>query len=355
MSNEASLRIGLIAPPWVTVPPVGYGGSELMIDQLARALAARGHEVTLFATGDSTCPVKVDSVVDVAPGVHVGGSLVEMRQVIEGYRAFEGFDIVHDHTTIGPVYASSEIAGPVLTTNHNLFAEPYLSVYRSQTRRIPVVAVSYAHARSAAAVSIDTAGVIHHGIDLDDYPFGEDADDYALVLGRMSPDKGIAEAIAIARAAGIELRIGAKMTDAMEVAYFESAVRPHLGSDCVYLGELNQHDKREQLVRARCLLNPITWNEPFGLAMIEALACGTPVVARRRGAVPEIIASRTVGRTGERDGDLVACIEDVGAIDRRECRAHVEANFSADKMAKAHLDLYRRIIGTAGSSVVGPR
>ena len=355
MNDEATLKIGLIAPPWVSVPPVGYGGSELMIDQLARALSAKGHEVTLFATGDSTCPVKVESVVDVAPGVHVGSSLVEMRQVIEGYRAFAGFDIVHDHTTIGPVYARSEIAGPIVTTNHNLFVEPYLSVYRSQPNQIPVVAVSHAHARSAAEVSIETVGVIHHGIDLDDYPFGEDADDFALVLGRMSPDKGIAEAITIARAAGIELRIGAKMADAMEVAYFDSAVRPHLGDDCVYLGELNQREKREQLVRARCLLNPITWNEPFGLAMIEAMACGTPVIARQRGAVPEIIGSRDVGLTGESDADLVACFARIGAIDRSTCRSHVGAHFSADQMADAHLDLYRKIIREAKSPVVSPR
>ena len=355
MSGDGPLKIGLIAPPWVTVPPAGYGGSELMIDQLARALSAKGHEITLFATGDSICPVKVESVIDVAPGVHVGGSSVEMRQVMEGYRAFDGFDIVHDHTTIGPWYAKSEIVGPVLTTNHNLFIEPYLSVYRSLASQIPVVAVSNSHARSAAVASITTAGVIHHGIDLDDYPFGEEPDDYALVLGRMSPDKGIAEAIVIARAAGIELRIGAKMTDAMEVAYFESAVRPHLGPDCVYLGEFNQREKREQLVRARCLLNPITWNEPFGLAMIEALACGTPVIARARGAVPEILGSQKVGLIGDSDEDLVASFDAIGVIDRSDCRAHVNEHFSAEKMAEAHLALYRETVSAAKSPVITHR
>ena len=323
-----------------------------MIDQLARALLAEGHQVTLFATGDSTCPARVESVIDVAPGVHVGGSSVEMRQVIEGYRAFKGFDIVHDHTAIGPWYAKSEIVGPVLTTNHNLFIEPFLSVYRSLADQIPVVAVSNSHARSAAAASITTAGVIHHGIDIDDYPFGEEPDDFALVLGRMSPDKGIGEAIAIARAAGIELHIAAKMTDASEVAYFESAVRPHLGSDCVYLGELNQREKREELTRARCLLNPVTWDEPFGLAMIEALACGTPVIARSRGAVPEILSSQKVGLTGESNEDLVACFDAIGAIERSDCRSHVREQFSAKKMADAYLMLYSDTINGAKSPVV---
>ena len=353
MSDGDPLRIGIIAPPWVAVPPNRYGGTEVVIDQLARALVALGHSVSLFATGESTCPVERFWVIETAPGVHVGGAAVEMRQAIAAYRAFEGLDIVHDHTSVGPLYASLAIDGPVVTTNHNRFEEPFNSIYRALSHRIPVIAISRDHA--ASAVDAHPVAVIHHGVDPADFPFNAHPQDYALFLGRISPDKGIVEAIHIARAARVPLVIGAKMSDADEISYFHEQVEPHLDDRCRYLGEVDRSEKLRLLSGARFLLNPIMWDEPFGMAMIEALACGTPVVARRRGGAAEIVKEGISGLLGDTDDDLVAAIGQVGKISRESCRAYLEEHFSAERMAEQHLELYRRVIADAGGCPVSLR
>lgn len=346
---DAPLRIGLIAPPWVPVPPPRYGGVEVAIDQLARGLASEGHEVVLFATKDSTCPVEVRSVIDVAPGVHVGGAAVEASHVLAAYESFDGFDVVHDHTTIGPWFAAALTSGPVVATNHNRFVEPFVSIYRTLCRPLPLVALSAHHARTSP---IPVAAVIGHGLDVDSMPFGETSEDYALFLGRMSPDKGVAEAVAIARSADVPLVIAAKMSSDDEHEYFREVVEPQLGERCRYVGEVDQDLKLRLLSRARCLLNPVTWEEPFGIVMIESLACGTPVIVRRRGAAGEIVTDGRTGFVRESDAELGEALLAVQALSRSACRQEVAQRFSAKSVAARHLELYRGAIAASDGSPV---
>lgn len=273
-----------------------------------------------------------------------------MRQVIMAYAAFEGLDIVHDHTTIGPVFAAKSVQGPVVTTNHNPFIEPFTTIYREVHGRIPIIAISKHHAETAGSIVPDV--VIHHGLNLDDYPSIEHGDDFALFLGRVSPDKGIVEAIRIAHATGTPLMIAAKMTSASEVDYFRAEVEPLLGEQCQYLGEIDQATKLDLLSRARCLLNPINWDEPFGMAMLESLACGTPVIARRRGSAPEIIEDGRSGFLADTDEELAKALLSIDNIDRKACRARVAESFSASGMADAHLAFYRKVIASADGTPI---
>ena len=242
--------MGIIAPPWLPVPPVAYGGTENVIDILARGLVAAGVDVVLVTTGDATCPVPRRWVFPRALGVGNGGVAEEARHVIGAYSMLHDVDIVHDNSIVGPLYALSVPSPPVVTTNHGPFDEMLTPLYRAISQRTPVVAISHHQASEAAGVSI--AAVIHHGIDVERIPFGCGTGGYAAFLGRMHPNKGIEEAITAARAAGMPLRIAAKMTEPAEREYFNARVAPRLGGDIEYVGELQSN--REVRPSQRCRL-----------------------------------------------------------------------------------------------------
>ena len=287
------MRIALISPPWLPVPPPAYGGTEAILDRLARGFAAAGHEVLLFATGDSTCPVPTSWVMEEAATDRMGNAVAEIHHVAHAYEIARSFDIIHDHTLIGPLFAAQFDNLPVVTTNHGPFDCELLSLYRAISPRVPIIAISHDQARSAGDVPI--AAVIHHGLDPEAFPVGRGDGGYFLYLGRMAEAKGAREAALVARRAGVPLMIAAKMREPAEKDYFEREVRPLLGAGVVFLGEVGGTEKLELLGGARALLNPIGWPEPFGLVMIEALACGTPVLAFPNGSAPEIVDH---GRTG---------------------------------------------------------
>ncbi|HSH62312.1 MAG TPA: glycosyltransferase [Acidimicrobiales bacterium] len=270
------MRIAIIAPISVAVPPVAYGGTEAIIDELARGYADAGHEVVVFTTGDSTCPVERRFIYPEAQGDAIGAAVPELRHVMFAYEDLSGFDIVHDHTTIGPAYARAFPHLRVVVTAHNPFDHDRADIYADLAPNVAVVAISEAHAKSAPEVKVTR--VIHHGIDPTTYFFGSGNGGFALFLGRMSPDKGAHRAIAVAKAAGVPLIMAAKMRTPEEHAYFRAHVEPHLGEDIFYAGEAPRLRKAEMLANARCLLFPIRWPEPFGLVMLEALASGTPVL-----------------------------------------------------------------------------
>lgn len=337
------MRIAIIAPPWVPVPPPAYGGTESVLDTLARGLLDAGHDVLLFATGDSTCEVPTRWVLERAAGTVATGSATELRHVVHAYDVIAawGADIVHDHTLVGPVYAATRDI-PVVTTNHGPFNGELGDLYRAIAGTVPVIAIS-AH-QAASAEGIPLAGVIHHGIDVDRFPLGAGDGGYALFLGRMSPDKGVHRAAAVARRAGVPLRIAAKMREPLEHAYFVEAVAPLLGAGVEYVGEVGGADKVELLAGATCLLNTIAWPEPFGMVMIEALACGTPVVATPCGSVPEILTEGVTGLVRAEDGALAAALADVAQLDRGRCRKEVAARFSAERMVADHVALYEKVL-----------
>jgi glycosyltransferase involved in cell wall biosynthesis len=336
------MRIVIIAPPWVAVPPPAYGGTEAVLDTLARGLHADGHDVLLFTTADSTCPVPRASILPRAVGVGVAGSATELRHVIHGYRAAAGADVVHDHTLVGPVYAGRFAGMPVVTTNHGPFESELGDYYRAIGDHTPIIAISRHQASTARDIPV--AAVIHHGVDPTQFPVGAGDGGYALFLGRMCAEKGVDTAIRVARRAGMPLRIAAKMSEAAEKLYFEERVRPLLGGDIEYVGEVGGMDKLALLGEATCLLNPIAWPEPFGMVMVEALACGTPVVATPMGAAPEIVDEGITGfiRTGE--AALAAAVGVVGQLDRSACRRAVAGRFSAERMVADHVALYQSLV-----------
>lgn len=338
------MRIGLIAPPWVPVPPVRYGGTEEVVDDLARGLTRRGHDVRLFTVGESTCPVPRRWYFDAAVEP-LGMTVPEAAHVLSAYRTFADgeVDLIHDHTVLGPLVAGRPAdVPPIVATNHGPFTPEARLIYREITSSADLVAIS--RSQRATAPEIPVAAVIHHGIDLDRHPFGDGDGGYLMFVGRMSADKGVHRAIRVARRAGRRLVVVSKMRDAPEVAYYEQAVRPLLGDDIDLYSDLAGPERIALLRSATAVLNPICWPEPFGLVMTEALACGTPVLAFPNGAAPEIIDHGVTGYLCTDEADMVDAIGRVDALDRHACREAAELRFGMDRMAADHERLYERVL-----------
>jgi glycosyltransferase involved in cell wall biosynthesis len=249
--------------------------------------------------------------------------------------------VIHDHTIGGPLYRHRPDGVPVVTTNHGPFEARTNIIFRSMQRDTAIVAISRHQASTADGVRI--ARVIHHGMDVDGVPVGTGSGGYAAFLGRMSSDKGPQEAIAVARKAGVPLKIAAKMREDAEREYFEAEIEPQLGGDVEYVGEVDEPGKYELLGGAVAMLNPIQWSEPFGLVMIESLACGTPVVATGAGSVPEIVDDGRTGYVRDTADDLASCLARATKLDRAACREAAETRFSTARMVSDHVDLYRHL------------
>jgi len=341
------MRIGLIAPPWVPVPPITYGGTEVVVDNLARGLQDLGHDVRLFTIGESTCPVSRDYLYPAAI-VPMGSSVEEAAHVIAAYEAFGDVDLIHDHTVLGPLLGpllgaqGGPNRPPVVTTHHGLFSPEHRRIFSSIAEHVSIVAISHSQARLAGGVAI--AAVIHHGVDLDVYRPGPGDGGYLLFIGRMSPDKGVHRAVRIARASGRRLVLATKIREAAEWDYFEREVRPLLGADIELATEPELDARLDMLRRAMALINPIMWPEPFGLVMAEALATGTPVLAFPNGAAPEIVDDGRTGFLCHNDAEMVAAVGRLDRIDRAHCRAEAESRFSLHRMAANYAMLYRRIL-----------
>lgn len=350
-----ALRIGILAPPWVSVPPSGYGGTERVIDRLARGLRAAGHDVRLWTTGDSTCPVPAGFSYPTARTEAMGTSSIELKHTLEGYEWFadERCDVIHDHTLVGPFLGRA--SAPVITTNHCRFDNPeFATIFGRLDPSVPIIAISRDQASIAARLGIHVAHVIHHGIDVADVPvgdgLGDDRGKYLLFLGRMSPDKGVLEAIEVARAAGCRLLIAAKMRSTDEIEFYRDVVAPKFGGGIEYVGEVRGADKARLIGAATALLNPIQWPEPFGLVMVEALAAGTPVISTRWGAAPEIVEHGRTGFLSDDPDALVRAVRSVEWLDRGACRDDIAERFSVDEMVSRHVAAYRELLNGHGSN-----
>jgi glycosyltransferase involved in cell wall biosynthesis len=333
------MDIAIIAPPWLPVPAPAYGGTEVVLDLLARGLKSAGHEVLLVCHPRSECPVLRASVVPAEDTVRMGRASIELEHAIGAYELVKDSDVVHDHTLAGPIYSARFPNLAVVTTNHNPFTRTYNALYGAVVPRVALVAISHSH---AASTHLPVEAVVHHGVNVDDFPFGAGAGGYVALLGRMAADKGVHRAIAVARAAGMRLKIAAKMREPHERAYFDEFVRPHLGDDVVYLGEVDADGKRELLGSAAALLNPISWREPFGMAMLESLACGTPVVGCPQGATPEIVEHGLTGFLGDTDAELIAGLLSLDRIDRNVCREQARERFSVERMVEGYVRVFER-------------
>jgi glycosyltransferase involved in cell wall biosynthesis len=275
-----------------------------------------------------------------------GETSVELRHLVRAYEALRGCDVVHDHTVVGPAYASRFPGLPVVTTSHGPFDSDLIDIYRAIHDRVDIIAISHHQAGTADGVRI--AAVIHHGVDLDQFPVGSGAGGYFAYVGRMTEGKGVREACLAARAAGVPLLLAAKMREHAEREYFEERVRPLLTDDIDYVGELTREETAALVGDAVALLNPIGWPEPFGLVMVEALACGTPVIAFPSGAAPEIVDDGVTGYLPPTLEEMTNRVHDAPRIDRDRCRAAVAERFSTTRMVAEHLALYERVQSGAG-------
>lgn len=337
------LRLAIVAPPWFDVPPDGYGGIEAIVADLVDGLVARGHEVFLVATGRPGTAAQVFvTTYDEPPSQRLGEALPEILHAATVTRALAelGPDVVHDHTLAGPLTAASREVPTAVTTHCRVTGE-YGRYLEALGETVHLVAISDAQRRSAP--QLNWVARVHNGLDVRSFPVGAGADGYLLFLGRICQDKGAHLAIDAARAAGWPIVLAGKVSEPAEREYFEEAVRPRLGPGVTYVGEADASLKRELYGAAAAVLFPVCWDEPFGLVMVESMACGTPVIALRRGSVPEVVEHGVTGFVLDRPGELVGAIRRVGELDRAACRAHVERHFDVSTMVDGYERVFRQL------------
>jgi glycosyltransferase involved in cell wall biosynthesis len=340
------MRIAQVAPLYEPVPPRLYGGTERIVSYLTEELVRRGHDVTLFASGDSQTAARLVAVTERAMRLDASSREVLAanfsRQLGRIFRNADRFDVIHCHVDYLAYPFSDLVRTPTLHTLHGRLDLPYLGPVFRDFPNVPLVSISDAQRAPLASFSLNWAGTVHHGMPLDEFPFVGHPGEYLAFLGRLSPEKQPELAIEVAKRVGMPLRIAAKV-DANDREYFERVVGPLLDDPNIeFIGEIEDADKAAFLGGARALLFPIDWPEPFGLAMIEAMACGTPVIARPCGSVPEIVEDGRTGFVGDTVDDLVEAVKRIDTIERAECRRHVEARFSVARMVDDYEVLYRR-------------
>jgi len=343
-ADPQRLHIAMIAPPYFDLPPVGYGGVEAVVADLVDALVDRGHEVTLIGAGrHGTRAQRFLTTYETGPADRLGEPLPEVVHAAKVARLLDSLDVdvVHDHTLTGPLLARGRRMPTVVTVHGPTSDEPG-EYYRALGDTVRFVAIS--DAQRATAPGLPWAATVHNAIRANTFPYRRDKEDFALFLGRYNPDKAPHLAIDAARAAGLEIVLAGKCAEPLEQAYFAREVEPRLGPDTTVFGVADATAKRDLLSRACCLLFPICWEEPFGLVVIEAMACGTPVVAMRRGAVPELIVPGQTGVIVDRPEQLPDAIDAARQLDPLLCRKHVEANFTTDVMAAGYEAVYRQAV-----------
>jgi len=344
------LRVALVAPPYFDVPPSAYGGVEAVVADLADALVASGHDVTLLGAGQPGTAARFVPLWDRTVPELLGTPFPEVvhtlkvRRAIERLATSDGVDIVHDHTLAGPLNAVAyrELGIPMVVTAHGPVHADLHDYYRYLGADVNLVAIS--DRQRTLAPDLNWAGRVHNALCVDDWPFRAEKDDYALFLGRFIADKGADLALRAAHHAGMPLVLAGKCTEPHEKAYFRNTVQPMLGANDYLFGQVDAVAKRELLAGARCLVFPVQWEEPFGMVMIEAMACGTPVVALRQGAVPEVVVDGVTGFTCDDPGDLAELIGRAATIDPSACRAHVAAMFGVEQFGSGYERIYRRAL-----------
>ena len=337
------MRVAILAPPWFSVPPTAYGGIESVVHLLVEGLVEAGVDTTLFAAGSSQTSARLVAPHREAPTEDLGRTTPELRHALACVTRADEFDLVHDHS--GPLGLAllGGSSTPMVHTVHGPLDDPHGELVRAATelagQRRTLISIS--RRQQELAPELPWLANVPNAIDVDGHPFGERPEESLAFLGRMSPDKGLHSAIAIARAVGLPLRIAAKCRDHEEHVYFEQVIRPLLGDGIEYLGELEHPEKIELLRSSAALLFPIEWEEPFGLVMVEAMACGTPVVATRRGAVPEVVTDGVSGLIGDGPEALAALVPSALDLDRAAVRADAVRRFSPARMVAGYLFAYR--------------
>jgi len=350
------MKIALLAPFEEPVPPKKYGGTELIVFNLITELVKMGHDVTLFATGDAEVPCRVEaifprSIRTIAPydtdqKAREAVKWVGIGRIIEKLQK-EKFDIVHNHIGWRLLALGNLIKQPLVTTLHGPMHLTYQHVGFTASPDFQFVSIS--DNQRKAFPDLHYTATVYNGIEVEKFPFSDKAGDYLCLLGRFSPEKGVKEAIAIARSVGMTLKIAAKI-DLVDQPFYES-VKPEIdGTHIQFMGELGFDEKTELLKNAYALLAPIQWEEPFGLNVVEAMACGTPVVGTKRGSFPELITHGKNGFLGTTVEELASFVSQIPTIERAYCRKTVEERFTTKIMAEGYLRVYAQVIEASGKT-----
>ncbi len=338
------MRIAQVAPLYESVPPKLYGGTERVVSYLTEELARRGEDVTLFASGDSVTSARL---VPASPqALRLNRTSVDQLAhhillIEQVFQEAADFDIIHFHCDYLHFPLSRRHRTATVTTLHGRLDLPDLVPLYREFIEMPVVSIS--DAQRGPLPLLNWEGTVYHGLPRDLYRLHSERGKYLAFLGRISPEKGVDQAIEIAKRAGVRLRIAAKI-DRVDREYFEQVIQPLLCHPLIeFVGEIGDQEKDDFLGNAIALLAPVNWPEPFGLVIIEALACGTPVIAYPRGSVPELIEEGTSGFIVDGTDEAVAAVKNIEALDRAECRQAFERRFTVARMAQDYLDIYQRL------------
>lgn len=349
-ADSGPLRIALLAPPWLSVPPTGYGGIEAMLALLADALVAEGHDVTLLAAPGSRSSAEVVELLDRVHGDQMGASVVEADHVGRAFAyleraALEGrpYDVLHDNSGWVALAMADRLDVPVLHTVHGPFDdENAYRFYSEHGHKAAIACISSAQA-AMSPDGLDVAAVVPNPVDVDAWPTDVPKDDYLLWVGRFTREKGPHRAIRVAQASGRRLILAGPVQPGQE-SFFANSIEPHLDGDQIrYIGEVGGWRKQELFAGARALLVPISWPEPFGMVMVEAMAAGTPVIAFPEGSVPEVVEAGRSGLLVDDVDEMASAVADVDQLDPSECRASARERFSPERVARQYEAVYRAI------------
>jgi glycosyltransferase involved in cell wall biosynthesis len=340
------MRVGMIAPPWFPLPPRRYGGIEFVVSLLTEGLVRHGHDVTLFASGDSDTRADLSYIFARAPfeQIEKGGHL-EVIHSLAAYKMAREFDVIHDHDGLASRAMGALIhhllGTPVVATLHGPADPTTQEMLASLRGDLAFIAIS--DYQRSGFPDLRFVGTIPNAIDVEHMPFAADKEDFFLFIGRMTADKGAHNAIEVARRLEARLIMAGKVNEGPEREYYAQRVEPYLSDRIHFRGEVDHDTKVELYKRARCTLFPIQWPEPFGLVMIESLACGTPVIAMRHGSVPEVIEHGRTGFIVETVDEMVEATRHLDEIDPAECRRAVEERFGSEAFVHAHEAAYEQL------------
>lgn len=338
------MKIAQIAPLVERVPPKRYGGTERVVSALTEELVRRGHEVTLFASGDSQTSARLESVYprslrEAKFKDLYGTNDLTMLHIGLAYELQDEFDIIHDHVAPLSLPTANLASTPVVVSMHGAFTSENRKLF--ETLRGPNI-VTASQAQLYPLPNINHAGTVYHGLPMQDYPFGEKHDGYLLYVGRISIEKGVHYALDVAQALDLRLIIAAKV-EPLDLPYFREYIEPRLSDRITWIGEVDEAERNRLMSKARAFLHPVVFREPFGLTLIEAMACGCPVIAFNRGSIPEIVKTGVTGYVVEDVEGMIDALNNIEAIERAACRRHALQNFSVEKMADGYEAIYQKL------------